>query len=299
MSLTVIFLEMTNDTILILPIMVTIMISKWIGDVTTHSLYHALLELKCLPFLDNNVCCKYNLELFSIKYIMTPASFIVPLNEIMKINNLINILNTGHHGVYPMVNINGYYIGNILSKHLHYILSNIHRDNYINIFCKTMEEAQIKCEQCNNQFNTIWKPEIKFQDMNLLFGGNDYQNIQLEKEDKYLENYYICLTQYINKSSFVIYQTTSISRAYILFRTMGLRHLTCINNQNKIVGVVTRYDLLGVNIEQRVDKYIQTHKFERDNIPTQNMPKNSIHRFSQHYKTNKSLFRQKSMPYFD
>jgi chloride channel 7 len=33
--------------------MVAIMVSKWVGDFVTHPLYHALLELKCIPFLDS------------------------------------------------------------------------------------------------------------------------------------------------------------------------------------------------------------------------------------------------------
>ena len=46
-------IEITNDIQFLLPIMVAIMVSKWVGDFATHPLYHALLELKCIPFLDS------------------------------------------------------------------------------------------------------------------------------------------------------------------------------------------------------------------------------------------------------
>ena len=46
-------MEITNDIQFLLPIMVAIMIAKWVGDFATHPLYHALLELKCIPFLDS------------------------------------------------------------------------------------------------------------------------------------------------------------------------------------------------------------------------------------------------------
>ena len=36
----------------LLPIMVAILVAKWVGDYITHPLYHSLLELKCIPFLD-------------------------------------------------------------------------------------------------------------------------------------------------------------------------------------------------------------------------------------------------------
>ena len=32
--------------------MTAVMCSKWVGDYFTHPLYHALLELKCIPFLE-------------------------------------------------------------------------------------------------------------------------------------------------------------------------------------------------------------------------------------------------------
>lgn len=44
-------MELTNDIQFLLPIMVAIMVAKWVGDFFTHPLYHALLELKCIPFL--------------------------------------------------------------------------------------------------------------------------------------------------------------------------------------------------------------------------------------------------------
>lgn len=46
-------MEITNDISFLLPLMTAIMFSKWVGDYLTHPLYHALLELKCIPFLDS------------------------------------------------------------------------------------------------------------------------------------------------------------------------------------------------------------------------------------------------------
>jgi chloride channel 7 len=46
-------IEITNDVAFLLPIMVAILMAKWVGDYITHPLYHSLLELKCIPFLDS------------------------------------------------------------------------------------------------------------------------------------------------------------------------------------------------------------------------------------------------------
>ncbi len=44
----------------LLPIMAAIMVAKWVGDFVTHPLYHALLELKCIPFLDAEPVITYD-----------------------------------------------------------------------------------------------------------------------------------------------------------------------------------------------------------------------------------------------
>ena len=46
-------MELTNDVQVLLPVMVAVMVSKWVGDFFTHPIYHALLEVKCIPFLDS------------------------------------------------------------------------------------------------------------------------------------------------------------------------------------------------------------------------------------------------------
>merc|ERR1719166_828370 len=52
-SLTVILLETTNDIQYLLPIMITLMISKWVGDSFNISLYDQHIELKCVPFVES------------------------------------------------------------------------------------------------------------------------------------------------------------------------------------------------------------------------------------------------------
>ena len=52
MSLAVIMVEITNDIQFLLLIIVAILFAKWTGDYFTHSIYHSLLEFKCIPFLD-------------------------------------------------------------------------------------------------------------------------------------------------------------------------------------------------------------------------------------------------------
>ena len=59
-SLAVIMVEITNDIQFLLLIITSIMFAKWVGDCFTHSIYHSLLEWKCIPFLDLDMVYKEN-----------------------------------------------------------------------------------------------------------------------------------------------------------------------------------------------------------------------------------------------
>jgi len=44
--------EITNDLTFVLPIMVAILVARWVASFFTHALYHQLIEFKCIPFID-------------------------------------------------------------------------------------------------------------------------------------------------------------------------------------------------------------------------------------------------------
>ena len=74
MSLTVIMVELTNDVHMLLPLQLSILVAKWIADYSTHSLYHAQIEQKCIPFLDFNINSEMSMELFSAADVATTKS---------------------------------------------------------------------------------------------------------------------------------------------------------------------------------------------------------------------------------
>lgn len=47
----------------------------------------------------------------------------------------------------------------------------------------------------------------------------------------------------------------SLHRTYIIFRSLGLRHLTITSvDGGQVVGMITRRDLMGFNLEEKLDK---------------------------------------------
>ena len=62
----------------------------------------------------------------------------------------------------------------------------------------------------------------------------------------------INLARYVNRSAISIPETFSLQRTYTMFRVMGLRHLTIVNTDNRVTGIVTRRDLQNSNLMSRL-----------------------------------------------
>jgi len=45
----------------------------------------------------------------------------------------------------------------------------------------------------------------------------------------------------------------SLYRTYVIFRTLGLRHLVVVNVHNHVVGIITRKDLLPFMMQERLE----------------------------------------------
>ncbi|NXN24089.1 CLCC protein, partial [Nycticryphes semicollaris] len=70
--------------------------------------------------------------------------------------------------------------------------------------------------------------------------------------DPQYQQLFINLEPYINKSAMSVQAHFSLQRTYILFRTLGLRHLTVVDQQNQVVGVITRKDLMPFPLEEKL-----------------------------------------------
>lgn len=70
----------------------------------------------------------------------------------------------------------------------------------------------------------------------------------------------------MNQSAVSIPGKFSLERAYITFRTMGLRHMTIVDENNHVVGVITRKDLMGFNMEEKLSSKISLARSREDLI---------------------------------
>lgn len=62
--------------------------------------------------------------------------------------------------------------------------------------------------------------------------------------DKLAHKYTINMEIFMNPSPYKVTQLTSVSRIFMLFRALGLRHLVIIDDDNLVTGIITRKDFL-------------------------------------------------------
>ncbi|XP_051878557.1 chloride channel protein A-like [Pristis pectinata] len=256
-SLTAIMVELTNDVQSLLPTMVAVMVARMIGDLFNHSLYSSLLKQKRIPFLEPEPYVLYqkkplNLELFTAKDIMELQVKVLHLKE--KVSNLAELLLETNHGGFPVIYQpeqaqEEVFIGSITRLELCRILENEE------LFETQNKESYNQCAQLN--YHEI---SAKLQDMtkiNLLL--NMYRT-----DHRYKDNY-INLKPYINQSAMTVHANFSLQRTYIIFRTLGLRHLTVVDLRNRVLGIITRKDLMAFRLEEKLfeSKNLERNVYKR------------------------------------
>jgi len=243
MSLAVIMVEITNDIQFLLLIMTTIMFAKWVGDLFTHSIYHSILELKCIPFLDLAPVYKekgkpVNLEQYTVKDVMHHP--VHTLREVENLETIVKVLRETEHGGFPVLSQTGQFIGLIT------------RFQLMTLLCKGFTR--------NSLDNDIIQLQVDFSEFNRMRGHklvdpkltHELLNqTQLVSERRAGQ---LNLAEFVNRSSLPLPHWFSLHRTYLIFRTLGLRHLTVVDGDNKVVGILTRKDLMGFNIDEKLKK---------------------------------------------
>jgi len=121
MSLACIVLEISNDIELVLPIMISVVIAKQVGDQLTPSLYDIHIRLQGVPMLGADWVMKKALTgLLNARSVM--ATEVVTLHEAESPEHLCRILSTTTHNGYPLIDDGGVFHGLISRNKLEWIL---------------------------------------------------------------------------------------------------------------------------------------------------------------------------------
>ncbi|XP_042320510.1 chloride channel protein C-like [Sceloporus undulatus] len=244
-SLTVIMVEITNDVQSLILIMLAVMLAKMVGDWFNTSLYSSLLKLKCIPYLDAEpfVCHRenwLNLELFAAKDVMKRHVRVLHLKE--NVAFLAQLLANTNHSGFPVVckskaDQAEVFLGTITRLELSVLLENE------DIFEMVTEEESEPCSLLSYQ--KIRAEKLPDQQRMAIM-------LDCYSTDPLYQQLFINLEPYINKSAMSIQANFSLQRTYIIFRSLGLRHLTVVDLQNQVVGIITRKDLISFQLEEKL-----------------------------------------------
>lgn len=204
-SLVVIVFELTGALTYVLPIMVAVMISKFVGDAFgKQGIYESWIEMQGYPYLDKNEDSFYGSE---VKQLMTPftALSVIVTARHNTIATMRNLLQSRSHRGYP-----------IISDEQDRILVGYIATNDLR---RALSDAQ-------------HLPETTM----VLFAqeANDIASSSLHMLD---------LAPYVDSTPFVLATQSNIRLVANLFQKMGLRYLF-LGRRGQLAGMITREDLL-------------------------------------------------------
>ncbi|KAL3829491.1 hypothetical protein ACJIZ3_018293 [Penstemon smallii] len=231
-SLCVIFLELTNNLLLLPITMLVLLIAKTVGDCFNPSIYEIILELKGLPFLEANP--EPWMRNITVGELADVKPSVVTLSGIEKVGRIVEVLKNTTHNGFPVVDsVNGAteLHGLILRAHLILVLKK-----------KWFLRERRRTEE--------WEVREKFTSIDLAERGGNIDEVTVTKDEMGM---YVDLHPLTNTTPYTVVETMSVAKAMVLFRQVGLRHMLVLPKHqaavvSPVVGILTRQDLRAHNI---------------------------------------------------
>uniref|UniRef100_A0A8C1W0U5 Chloride channel protein n=1 Tax=Cyprinus carpio TaxID=7962 RepID=A0A8C1W0U5_CYPCA len=222
LSLTVILVEATGNVTYGFPIMLVLMTAKIVGDYFIEGLYDVHIKLQSVPFLHWDA--PPTSHWLTAREVM--SSPVTCFNRVEKVGRIVDVLSntsTNHNG-FPVVP--GKICGLILRSQLIVLLKH-------KVF---VERASSRLSQRKLQLKDFRDAYPRFPPIQSIHVSQDERECMMD------------LTEFMNPTPYTVPQETSLPRVFKLFRALGLRHLVVVDNENRVVGLVTRKDLARYHV---------------------------------------------------
>ncbi|CAH8272312.1 unnamed protein product [Arabidopsis lyrata] len=227
-SLCVIMVEITNNLKLLPLIMLVLLISKAVGDAFNEGLYEVQARLKGIPLLESRP--KYHLRQMIAKE-ACQSQKVISLPRVIRVGDVASILGSNKHNGFPVIDHTRsgetLVIGLVLRSHLLVLLQSK----------VDFQHSPLPCDpsarHIRHSFSEFAKPVSS--------KGLCIEDIHLTSDDLEM---YIDLAPFLNPSPYVVPEDMSLTKVYNLFRQLGLRHLFVVPRPSRVIGLITRKDLL-------------------------------------------------------
>lgn len=203
-SLCVIFLELTNNLLLLPITMLVLLISKSVGDCFNPSIYEIILELKGLPFLEAHPePWMRNITVGELADVKPP---VVTLSGIETVGRIVDVLRNTTHNGFAVVDSVGQVSevhGLVLRAHLLLVLKK-----------KWFLQERRRTEE--------WEVREKFTWVDVAERWGTIEEVAVTKEEMEM---YVDLHPLTNTTPYTVVETMSVAKALVQFRQVGLRHM--------------------------------------------------------------------------
>ncbi|XP_059669979.1 chloride channel protein CLC-b-like [Cornus florida] len=236
-SLCVIFLELTNNLLLLPMTMLVLLIAKTVGDCFNPSIYEIILDMKGLPFLDAHP--EIWMRNITVGELADAKPAVVTLHGIEKVARIVDVLKNTTHNAFPIVDDPQVGVaigatelhGSILRAHLVLVLKK-----------KWFLQERRRTEE--------WEVREKFTWVELAEREGKIEEVAVTKDEMEM---YVDLHPLTNKTPYTVVESMSVAKAMVLFRQVALRHMLILPQYQAagappMVGILTRQDLRAHNI---------------------------------------------------
>jgi len=207
-GLVVIMFEITGGVRYIVPLMLAVMMAKWVGDgLCKNGIFEALIELNDYPFLDN----KEEFEKVTVASdIMNPkngSSLTIFAQDGMTIGNIEEILIESSFNGFPVV----------VSHECNYLVGFVLRKDLV------LALTHAKKTKSNISQNTQ------------VFFADPPSNISTSNLIK--------MKKVVDMATITVTDVTPMDTIIDIFKKLGLRHIL-VTRKGKLLGIITKKDLL-------------------------------------------------------
>ncbi|CAH0518277.1 unnamed protein product [Peronospora belbahrii] len=254
-SLTVIILECTGVIEWGLPIMVSLMAARWVGNSFNEGLYDIHIHLNHLPFLEFDP--PYYARFLRALNVMSSPPTCVP--QIAKVGEIYDVLKNCNHGGFPVIvprsqdAAGGGQQPNLSAKRRSPRFSGIINRHHLAVLLQRKDffvekpEPFVRIPAGDTTLLYNDQYALSYRDMEGSYPRYpSVSDIQLDEEERGL---WMDLTPYMNTTPYTVQEQTPVPRAFRLFRSLGLRHLIVLNRRNEVRGLITRKDLTPAHLK--------------------------------------------------
>ncbi|PIA51193.1 hypothetical protein AQUCO_01100196v1 [Aquilegia coerulea] len=239
-SLCVIFLELTNNLLLLPITMFVLLIAKTVGDSFNPSIYEIILHLKGLPFLE--VHPEPWMRNLTVGELADAKEAVVTLNGVEKVARIVEVLSNTKHNGFPVIDQGiALRVGlpNTSTK-LHGIILRSH----------LVAALRKKWFLTDNRKTEEWEVRQMFTSVDLAEKVGMTEALEVTKDEMEM---YVDLHPLTNTTPYTVLESMSVAKALVLFRQVALRHLLIVPQYQgaevpPVIGILTRQDLRAHNI---------------------------------------------------